>query len=143
MRGGLIGILVATSLTLASAAAADEPATGTIELKGGSAGLGIGVSWGKGTLTYEGKQYPISAEGFNVGVIGGASIDASGKVYNLTKLEDFDGSYSGFAAGAALVAGGDAVSMQNQNGVRVEFISKNQGVKLTFASDTVTLKIVK
>src|SRR5262245_46163820 len=124
---GLMAFLVVVGIVPASAADDSAAATGTIELKGGTAGLGVGFSWASGTLTYEGKTYPISAKGFNVGEVGGSSVDATGTVYNLTKLSDFDGSYSGFAAGAAVVAGGDVVSMVNKNGVHIELTSKTAG----------------
>jgi hypothetical protein len=41
-----------------------------------------------------------------------------------------------------MAAGGGAVSaMKNQNGVKVELISATQGVKLTFGSSGVAMKI--
>ena len=146
MRAFIVGlaVLLGVDLTLAPARAADAPEVmGTIELSGGSVGLGIGFSWGSGTLSYKGKQYPISAEGFDVGDLGVSEVRATGKIYNMTSLDQFDGSYSGYEAGATLVAGGDAVTMVNENGVRIALVSGSKGVKLTFAGDTVTLKIKK
>jgi hypothetical protein len=39
-------------------AAAQSTPTGTIELSGGSVAIGIGYTWGKGILIFEGKRYP-------------------------------------------------------------------------------------
>jgi hypothetical protein len=43
--------------------AATQPQFGhpdaTLRLSGGSFAAGIGFSWGKGTLTYKGKDYPV------------------------------------------------------------------------------------
>ena len=146
MRGTIVGAVVVASLCcfLTLARADDEVApSGTIELKGGSVAVGVGFSWASGTLTYKGNEYPITADGFDVGDIGVTNVSASGKVYNLTNLVDFDGSYSGFTAGAALVAGGSTVSMQNENGVRIELVSGTQGVKITLSAGNVNLKIKK
>lgn len=139
-----VALVMCWSSATRTAHAGDEPqASGTITLEGGSVGVGIGFSWGSGTLTYQGKSYPISASGFDVGDVGVTNVKASGKVYNLTTLADFDGSYSGFTGGAALVKGGAAVSMVNQNGVRVELAGATEGVKVMLAGDTVTLKLNK
>lgn len=34
----------------------------TLQLSQGSVAAGIGFSWGKGTLTYEGKTYPVKVQ---------------------------------------------------------------------------------
>lgn len=145
MRKNLWWAAVIVVLTTASGARADEaPAVaGTIVLEEGSAGVGIGFSWGSGTLTFAGKQYPITASGFQVGDIGVSSVRATGEVYNMTDLGLFDGTYSGFAAGATLVAGGEGVTMTNENGVQIRLEGASKGVKLTFAGDSVVLKLKK
>ena len=137
---GLVGV-GSLCLMVAVASAAEGSPDGTLELKGGSVAAGIGVSWGSGTLTYKGKQYPVSAVGFDVGDVGVTDITASAKVYNLQNLENFDGNYTGVAAGATAAGGGSAVTMQNQNGVKVELVSTTQGVKIALAVDGVKMKI--
>jgi hypothetical protein len=137
-------MFVALGLAPRGTRADDAPAlSGTIELEEGTVGVGIGFSWGKGTLTYQGKTYPITASGFDVGDVGVARVRATGKVYNMTDLASFDGQYKGFVGGATLVAGGEAVSMVNGNAVHIELVSTTEGVKLILAGDTVTLKIKK
>ena len=145
MRRTVTGIALVALLALANAAAADDaPAVdGTVELSEGSVGVGIGFSWGSGTLTYKGKKYPITASGFQVGDLGATKVRATGEVYNMTDIGYFDGTYSGFEAGATLVAGGDGVTMTNENGVRLRLKGTSEGVKLTFAGDSVVLKIKK
>ncbi len=145
MRRLIVGSVAVASLCLMLAvASAEETAPdATIELKGGSVAVGVGFSWGSGTLTYQGKQYPISAEGFDVGDVGATSITAKGKVFNLKKLADFDGNYTGVGAGAAAAGGGGVVVMQNQNGVKVEMLSTTQGVKLKLAVSGVKMAVKK
>lgn len=136
---------VAALLVVAAAARAEESdkkPDGTIQFSGGSVAIGIGFSWGSGTLTYKGKTYPISVEGFSAGAVGATSVTASGNVYNLKKLEDFNGNYTGVGAGATVAGGGAAVAMRNQNGVVIEALSTTQGVKFALAAGgaKITLK---
>ena len=145
MRRMVAGLVAMGALCFAFAVAqAGEAAPdATLELKGGSVAVGVGFSWGSGTLTYQGKQYPISADGFDVGDVGVTNITASGKVYNLKNLADFDGNYTAVGAGATAMGGGSAVVMQNQNGVKVELVSTTQGVKLALAVNGVKMKVKK
>jgi hypothetical protein len=142
MRRSIIGLaVVSLCLSFAAAYAADPAPDGTLELKGGSVAVGIGFSWGSGTLTYKGKTYDVKADGFDVGDIGITNITASGKVFNLKKLEDFNGNYTGVGAGGAVAGGGGAVVLKNQNGVKVELLSTTQGVKLAIAAAGVKMQI--
>jgi hypothetical protein len=134
--------VVSLSLSIAAAAfAADAAPDATLELKGGSVAVGVGFSWGSGTLHYKGKTYNISADGFDVGDVGVTNITASGKVFNLKKLEDFNGNYTGVGAAGAVAGGGGAVVLQNQNGVKIELLSTTQGVKLAIAAAGVKIRI--
>src|SRR5690349_6907910 len=100
----------AALLWLAGAAYA-EPSTpaatpsATLTLTGRSVAIGVGVSWGSGTLTYQGKDYKVAVKGFAVGGVGVSSAEASGKVFNLTKLGDFDGTYTLLSTGVTAGAG--------------------------------------
>jgi hypothetical protein len=115
----------------------------TIELKGESVAAGVGMSWESGTLKYKGKVYPISVTGLDVGDVGIARITASGKVYDLKKLDDFNGNYAAVRAEATIGGGVSAVAMENQNHVRVNLVSTTQGIKLALATGGVGMKINK
>ena len=143
MRRALIAVATVLSLCVAlqTAEASNKKPSATIQLKGGSVAAGVGFTWEKGWLTYHGKKYPISADGFDVGDVGATKITGSGKVYNLKKLEDFNGNYTSASAGATLAGGGNALVMQNQNGVRIEMLSTTKGVKLTLGAGGITMKI--
>jgi hypothetical protein len=54
-------------------------------------GVGIGWSWGKGVLSFKGKQYPFKVDGICVVDVGITKANAVGKVYHLKKLSDFNG----------------------------------------------------
>ena len=145
MRRMIVGLAAASSLclTVAVVSAAEDASDGTLELKGGSVAAGVGFSWGSGTLTYKGKRYPIVAKGVDVGDVGVTNVTASGKVYNLQRLKDFDGNYTGVGAAAAAAGGASAVTMQNQKGVKVDLVSTTQGVNLALALEGVRMTIQK
>ena len=77
-----------------------------------------GASWGTGNLHYEGKVYPLKVKGGSAGGIGYRSVKGTGKVYELKKLEDFTGVYTGGTAGATVgdMGGGDS-TVENGKGV--------------------------
>jgi hypothetical protein len=139
-------VAYAVLLSLAAAARAQQgtpagTASATFTLTVRSVALGVGVSWGSGTLTYQGKDYKVAVKGFAVGGIGITSAEASGNVYGLTELGDFDGNYTLLSMGVTAGAGTGAIAMSNPNGVTIELVSQTQGVQLSLASGGVGLKI--
>src|SRR5262249_56073594 len=82
-------LVVVVGLTLAQ----EKQPDATLRLTTGSVALGIGYTWGNGVLTYQGKEYPFSIDGLSVVDVGISQASASGSVYNLKKLEDFNATY--------------------------------------------------
>src|SRR5262249_2968300 len=113
----------------------------TVQLSGGSIAAGVGVSWASGTLTYKGKKYPIEVKGLSVGDVGASKLAASGKVYDLKKLEDFDGNYTAVGTGATVGGGAGAITAKNQNGVRLDLVSTTQGVKFSLGTSGIEMKV--
>ena len=141
----MVAALVA-AMTAAPAFAADDDSgkpDATIELEEGSGGIGIGYVWGKGKLHYKGKTYPITIKGFSAGELGGAKITARGDVYHLTKLDDFNGTYTSSSAGATFGGGFDVEAMRNGNGVEIKMVSTTQGADLKAAISGVTFTVAK
>src|SRR6185503_14075332 len=104
MRARTISILAAIGMlgfVLSTARAEDQP-DGTLKLSGGSVAVGIGYSWEGGTLTYKGKTYQVEVKGLSVGDVGITKAEASGDVYHMAKLSDFDGNYTAAKAGATV-----------------------------------------
>ena len=131
IRMGLIGLAVAGVLAASVGSGGAEEAKApdaTVEFTEGSVAAGIGFSWGSGTLTYKGKKYPISVDGLSVGSVGASSVSASGKVYHLKKVEDFDGNYAAVGTGATVGGGGGVSTMRNQNGVVIDVVATTQGL---------------
>jgi hypothetical protein len=137
------GMLLALTAVPGSAKDASDTPDGTIELHGGSVAAGVGFTWESGSLIFHGKKYPVSVTGIDVADVGATKVSATGKIYNLKKLEDFDGTFASLGAGAALGGGVDTASMKNQNGVQVDLNSTTEGAKLTFAAGGVSMKVDK
>lgn len=114
---------------------------GKIEFTGGSAALGIGYSWGNGTLYFQGKQFPFTASGLTLADVGGTKNEAAADVYNLKKIEDFPGTYSVAQTGAALVGGGGIGYLENEKGVVLKVTSNTQGARLTLGLGGVTVSM--
>jgi hypothetical protein len=133
--------IVALGLCFTMAGAEDKTPDATLKLSGGSVAAGVGLHWGGGTLNYKGKEYPIDVKGLSVGDVGATKIEASGKVYNLSKLEDFDGNYTAVGAGVTAAGGAGAAVMKNQNGITVELVSTTQGVKVAIGGGGVEMKL--
>ena len=116
----------------------------TLRLSTGGFALGIGVNWGSGTLTYQGKNYPVKVKGLSVGRVGATSSSAYGEVFNLKHLQDFNGHYDVGGAGTrgvTLGAGKTGTIMSNQAGVIVRVSSTQQGVAVNATSGGVDLQL--
>ncbi|HKY95650.1 MAG TPA: hypothetical protein VJL84_10105, partial [Kiloniellales bacterium] len=98
----------------------------------------ISGNLGGGKLTYKGKTYDFTIGGLGVGGIGASSIEATGVVYNLHKLEDFPGAYgqarAGYAAGT--LSSGD-LWLQNPKGVYMYLKAKRTGLALSLGADAI------
>ncbi len=137
----LVAGLFVLSGTLAIAADEKLPWDGIVEFSSGSIAAGIGFSWGSGTLTYQGKQYPFKIDGMSLGNVGIQSSKAWGKVYNLKDVNDLSGTYVGLSAGVTVIAGGSAKAMKNQKGVIIDVYSNTEGADLQLATNGVKIKL--
>lgn len=134
-----VGGLVASLAGLAMAQG--NKADATLSLSNGSVAAGIGFSWGKGTLSYEGRTYPVKVQGLSVGEVGVTRATAKGDVLNLAKLEDFSGNYVAVGAGATAGGGAGVTVMRNQNGVVIELTSTTQGASLRLGAEGLRLTL--
>jgi len=146
MRRLLISLVTMTALAVLAVgftAAQDKKPDAIVELSEGSVAVGIGYSWGKGTLTYQGKKYPVKVEGLSVGELGVTKATAHGDVFDLKKLEDFSGNYTAGGAGGTLGGGAGVTVMKNQNGVVIHMKSTTQGASLKLAASGINLTLQK
>lgn len=115
----------------------------TMEVESKSVGVGVGISWGGGKLHYKGHTHNLEVDGLTVGTVGASQIRATGEVYHLKNLADFDGNYTAVVGGATAGGGAGALIMKNQNGVEIRMVATTQGVSLTAGVSGVKLSVKK
>ena len=136
MHRNVIGLMGAACVGLmATTAVAKDKPSGTFRLSGKSVSAGVGWSWGHGTLNYAGKSHRFKIDGLEVGDVGASSISATGTVYHLKHLQDFNGTYAAAGAGATAGGGAAASAMRNQNGVVIHLKATTRGVELKAGVD--------
>jgi len=136
----VLGLIVAAALCVPLWA--DDKPDGTLEFNGGSAAAGVGVSWGAGVLKYQDKSYPFKVNGLSIGAVGLSQASASGEVFNLKKLDEFNGNYGAVGAGLTVAGGGAAVAMKNQNGVTIHVKGTTQGAKVVVGGSGVDIQLL-
>jgi hypothetical protein len=139
----MIGLMVIGSLIVLAhlTLAQEKKPDATNHLSTGSVAVGIGYTWGNGVLTYQGKEHPFSLDGLSVVDVGISKAEANGTVYNLKRLEDFNGTYTGVTAGATVAGGGGATTVRNQNGVVIDLLGTSQGLKFKLSVDGVKMTL--
>jgi hypothetical protein len=119
-----------------------EP-SGTVSIATTSIAVGIGVNWGDGVLSTGGKRYSFEVQGLEVGAVGVSNVQASGQVYHLRQVGNFEGTYVAVTGDAALGVGAGVLTMRNQHGVVINLQSTQQGVKLTAGAEGISIKLKK
>jgi hypothetical protein len=106
-------------------------------LSGGAVAIGIGYTWGHGTLYYskDQKEYKFKLSGVSVADVGGAGITADGEVYNLTTPADLGGNYSAVTAGLTIIEGGSVAYLKNEKGVVIKLHSQTGGLRFNLATE--------
>ncbi|HWZ72319.1 MAG TPA: hypothetical protein VN326_12710 [Casimicrobiaceae bacterium] len=134
--------LIALSCLVSLAAFAAEPnPSGTVSISSKSVAVGIGVSWGDGTLSYGGRTYTFSLQGLSVVDLGISTLTSTGEVFSLKSVSDFSGNYAAGEAGIAIAGGQNDVIMKNEHGVVIRLHGTQQGVKFTLAPEGVAIKL--
>ena len=136
-RTTVVGLLLAATYSMAQ----EGPPSGKVSMESKSVALGVGVSWGDGKLTYQGKEHVFSVDGLSVVDLGVSKVTATGEVFNLKKLSDFSGNYVAGQAGAGVGGGAGAIVMKNQHGVVMKLTGTGTGVRLTAGAKGLDVKL--
>jgi hypothetical protein len=138
-------VLVSSVAVVAEGAASGPPPvaegaipSGYVWLSGGSVAIGIGYSWGHGTLynSKDQKEYKFKISGVSVADVGAAGITAEGEVYNLTSPADLGGNYSAVTAGVTIIEGGSVAYLKNdKNGVVIKLHSQTGGLRFNLSAN--------
>ena len=91
----------------------------------------VGASGGDGALFFHDKVYPVTVGGLSAGLVFGASRTSfHGTVSNIRSPYDVTGVYVAVGGGAALLAGGQVIVLQNQKGARLTLSGKQIGLQV-------------
>ena len=140
LLGGAAALIAAPLAIGMAEASAAAGSSGRISVRITRAGLIVGVGGGSGTLTFNGRKYPLSIGGISLGAtIGIASADFVGRVRHLRRASDIAGTYSAVGAGLAAAGGGSVARLVNSRGVELEVSGKQVG--FMFSIDLSGLRI--
>lgn len=136
--GGMALVLSAPAVWAKS----DPSGSVAIEIK--EFAIGVGGQKGKGVLTFEGQEYPFKMKGMQVGSIGKVNVDATGNVYHLDDVSEFEGVY--FQAKASITlkeTGKSGVFLINRHGVTMYLKNDSEGFDLTLGRGGIKIKFDK
>ena len=138
----LFAIVFVSGVAAADGASSPPVAEGAIPsayvwLSGGSVAIGIGYTWGHGTLysSKDQKEYKFKLSGVSIADVGGAGITAEGEVYNLNTPADLSGNYSAVTAGLTIIEGGSVAYLKNDKGVVIKLHSQTGGLRFNLSAN--------
>jgi len=143
MISSLRTAVVAAAIAVAGVSTAAQADSGTIRINVLKGGWFIGASGGSGTLTFRGRQYPLSIGGLSAGLVFGASQTyLAGRVSRINSPRDVEGVYGAGGAGAAIGSGASAIVLANQKGALLELSGRQTGlmVNADLSGLAITLK---
>jgi hypothetical protein len=107
--------------------APSTPPSATVRIREWSAAYYGSAAYGKGTLYFHGR-HSFTISGLGAGGAGAQKISAAGKVYDLTNLSDFSGTYHGISRGLTVIEGKMHAKLTNGNGVVMYLAGETEGV---------------
>jgi hypothetical protein len=105
--------------------------TGYVHVEFLKAGLIVGAGFGRGVLTYHGRDYRFRISGLSLGLTAGASTTRlDGRASHLHQLRDFAGTYAAVGLGGAWVLGAGGVQLKNDKGVTITLQGNRAGLEV-------------
>jgi hypothetical protein len=136
-------IVIALVAMLAAGLSPARADSGTVRISFIKAGWVVGGSFGNGTLTFQGRTYPLSVGGLSYGfTFGGSQTNLRGRVSNISRASDIEGVYGAAGAGGTVIRGPQAIILTNRKGAVLELSGNQTGlmVNLDLAGMALTLK---
>jgi hypothetical protein len=123
---------VLLTLAMMSAATPTYADSATIRISIVKAGWIVGASGGSGTLTFQGKTYPLRIGGLSAGLTFGASkAELIGTVSNISRPSDIEGTYTQAQVGVAIAGGAKAAQLRNSKGVVLSVRGRQIGLEFS------------
>ena len=134
-------VAAAVVLMLSATPSQSQAATGRVHARLVKAGFIVGAGGGNGTLTFQGRRYPLRFGGISVGTIGVAAVELVGTASHLHTAADIAGSYAAVGAGFAFVGGAKVARLQNARGVVLQLRGVQIGLDLSLNLSGTTVGI--
>ena len=140
-----LGVLLLQPAKAAKTVAGSATPTATLELASEQMRLIQGGTAGKGTLHYNGKDYIFTFKTSSAGLGAKAvtSVKATGKVYGLQRIEDFEGKYTSIVKGIIAGSSQARAKYKNDKDVTIELVGTVKGAGLSLGGGLATIKLVK
>jgi hypothetical protein len=136
-----VALAAMVALLAGPALADDKKPDATLRLSEGTVAAGVGWTWGHGELNFGGKTYKFKVDGLSVAEVGVTKAEATGTVYNLKSVDDFDGVYAAAGAEGTVGKGAGVSSLRNAKGVVINLKSETKGANIKVAAEGLKLKI--
>ena len=140
----ILSLIAAIGLiwTAAPARAQELRQSGTVSISQVQVAFLYSGNLGGGTLTYGGKKYSFDIGGLGIGGFGVSSIKATGEVYDLKRLSDFEGVYGQARYGAAVAEkSAGELWLHNASGVFLRLAAKRSGLILSLGADAIYIHL--
>jgi hypothetical protein len=138
------GAAIVTGLTIAGASVAPTHAhpTARIAIEITQGGFIIGGTSGGGYVRYHRRDYPVTVSGLRFGaIIGATNAIISGRITNLSSLDDVEGTYTSIGASASVGNGKNYQQFKNERGVHLELYGVQDGFEMSLDIGGMTLRL--
>jgi hypothetical protein len=145
VTSAFLGFLLLQPALAAKTATGSATPVATLELASEQMRLIQGGTAGKGTLHYNGKDYIFTFKTSSAGLGAKAvtSVKATGKVYGLQRIEDFEGKYTSILKGIIAGSSQARAKYKNDKDVVIELVGTVKGAGLSLGGGLATIKLVK
>jgi len=140
-----LGVLLFQPALAQKTATGSAAPVATLELESEQMRLIAGGTAGKGTLHYNGKDYIFTFKTSSAGLGAKAvtSVKATGSVFGLQRIEDFEGKYTSLIKGVIAGSSQARAKYKNDKGVVIELVGTVKGAGLSVGGGMATIKLVK
>ena len=136
------GLTAALITTAAVSSPTQAHPTAKIKIEITQGGLIIGGTKGEGYVRYHRRNYPVTISGLRFGaVIGVTNATLRGRISNLERLSDVEGTYSSIGASASIGAGQNYQQFRNDRGVHLELFGAQDGLELSLDVGGMTIRL--
>ena len=134
-------VIALTGVTVAASVTDLKVPSATLTINETQFGFLLGGNLGGGTLSYGGTTRRFRIGGISVGDLGVTKVRGFGRVYNLTRVEDFAGTYSKLAVSATLISGSGTLRLKNEHDVVIELDTTSKGLQLSAGAGGVKITL--